>query len=172
LNSQKNKFTSHTALNLEPKIPSSPVTFANIVSRSASPGSQPRGKHNSLTALGRKTTINPSPTIKILKSYPLKQRHIIVDTHGPAKLRTNYNILLDSTKKAICDTVNSSLCQAKSHASIVGIETRPNKSFNLLIQGGFSANDILTSHHHTVARSLTSLVDPLSISSLIKRYHQ
>jgi hypothetical protein len=31
-NSHKNKFISHTALNLEPKIPSSPVTFANVVS--------------------------------------------------------------------------------------------------------------------------------------------
>jgi hypothetical protein len=159
-NSHKNKFTSHTALNLEPKIPSSPVTFANVVSSSANPGSQPRGKTNSLTALSRKSINNPLPATQILKSYPLKQRHIIVDTHGPAKLRTNYNILLDSTKKAICDTVNSSLRQAKSHASIVGIETRPNKSFNLLIQDGFSANDSLTSHHHTIAHSLTSLVDP------------
>jgi hypothetical protein len=35
-NSHKNKCTSHTALNLEPKIPSSPVTFANVVSSSAS----------------------------------------------------------------------------------------------------------------------------------------
>jgi hypothetical protein len=57
-------------------------------------------------------------------------------------------------------TVNSSLRQAKSHASVVGIETCPNKSLNLLIQDGFFANDILTSHHHTIARSLTSLVDP------------
>jgi hypothetical protein len=159
-NSHKNKFTSHTAPNLEPKIPSSMATFANVVSSSANPDSQPRGENNSLTALGRKTTNNPLPTTQILKSYPLKQRRIIVDTHGPAKLRTNYNILLDSAKKAICDTVNSSLRQAKSHASIIGIETRPNKSFNLLIQDGFSANDILTSHHHTIARSLTSLVDP------------
>jgi hypothetical protein len=131
-NSHKNKFTSHTALNPEPKIPSSSVTFANGVSSSANPDSQPRGTNNSLTALGRKTTNNPLPTTQILKSYSLKQRRIIVDTYGPAKLRTNYNILLDSTKKAICDTVKTSLRQAKSHASIVGIETRPNKSFNLL----------------------------------------
>jgi hypothetical protein len=31
---------------------------------------------------------------------------------------------------------------------------------NLLIQDGFSANDILTSHHHTITRSLAPLVDP------------
>jgi hypothetical protein len=159
-NSNKNKFISHTALNLEPKIPFSPVTFANVDSSSANPDSQPRGKNNSLTALSCKTTNNPLPTTQILKSYPLKQRRIIVDNHGPAKLHPNYNILLDSTKKAICDTVNPSLRQAQSHASIVGIETRPNKPFNLLIQDGFSANDFLPLHHHSIRRSLTSLVDP------------
>lgn len=97
-NSHKNKFTSHTALNLEPKIPSSAVTFANVVSSSANPGTPPHGTNNSLSALGRKTINSPLPTTQILKSYPLKQRCVIVDTHDPAKLRTNYNILLNYQK--------------------------------------------------------------------------
>jgi hypothetical protein len=51
---------------------------------------------------------------------------------------TSDHIMLDSSKKPICITINCSLCQAKSYISIVGIETYPNIPFSLLIQDSFS----------------------------------
>jgi hypothetical protein len=101
-------------------------------------------------------------------SYPVKERRIIIDTHGPALFYTPHSASSDLTKKTICDTINHSFTSNKLKVSIVAVESRSNNNtINLLIQDGLCARDILADKlcNSLISKAITKFLSiPFNLS--------